>query len=177
MPSRVHDSTVSRTGSMPALCPATRGRLRRRAQRPLPSMMMAMCAGKRLGSIELARIQSLLPGLRTSNRSFNELDCIELNCYGTPDWRLEGPTLSGRSSVKSPLLDGNGRASLRCAAAYRDCDRNFADRRGSGNSDIELIQPTDGPWRKAGVENVGLRERGAAKCHRDGIHQGCRSSG
>src|SRR3984885_11001365 len=99
MPSRVQVSTVFRTGSMPALCPATRGRLRRRAQRPLPSMMIAMCAGKRLGSIELAKIHSLLPGLRTSNRSFIKLDCIELNCYGTPQRRIQKPEFRMQNSL------------------------------------------------------------------------------
>src|SRR5690242_10413964 len=36
---------VRRTASAPRLCPAVRGRPRRRAQRPLPSMMMATCRG------------------------------------------------------------------------------------------------------------------------------------
>ncbi len=34
-----------RTDSAPRSCPAARGSPRERAQRPLPSMMMAMCAG------------------------------------------------------------------------------------------------------------------------------------
>ena len=45
MPSRADVSTTSRTESMPARWPSTRGRWRCAAQRPLPSMMMAMWAG------------------------------------------------------------------------------------------------------------------------------------
>jgi len=40
--SRAHVSTVSRTDAMPARWPSTRGEPRWRAQRPLPSMMIAM---------------------------------------------------------------------------------------------------------------------------------------
>ena len=40
-------STVERTAATPARCPATRGMWRRFAQRPLPSMMIAMCLGSR----------------------------------------------------------------------------------------------------------------------------------
>jgi hypothetical protein len=38
-------STVERTAVTPARCPATRGMCRRLAQRPLPSMMIAICFG------------------------------------------------------------------------------------------------------------------------------------
>ena len=38
---REHSSITMRAGAMPALCPACRGRPRARAQRPLPSMMIA----------------------------------------------------------------------------------------------------------------------------------------
>ena len=47
MPSRADVSTVSRTASMPARWPSTRGRCRLAAQRPLPSMMIATCRGSR----------------------------------------------------------------------------------------------------------------------------------
>ena len=47
MPSRAAVSTISRTESMPARWPSTRGRCRCAAHRPLPSMMMATCAGSR----------------------------------------------------------------------------------------------------------------------------------
>ncbi len=50
-PSRADVSTTSRTAAIPARWPATRGRLRIRAQRPLPSMMIAMCRGRRAKSI------------------------------------------------------------------------------------------------------------------------------
>ena len=70
MPRRAQVSTVVRTGSIPALWPATRGKLRWCAQRPLPSMMMAMCAGRRSGSIACAKIQSGCPGFTTSNKDF-----------------------------------------------------------------------------------------------------------
>src|SRR5439155_19359978 len=45
MPSRADVSTTSRTESMPARWPSTRGRCRCAAHRPLPSIMIAMCAG------------------------------------------------------------------------------------------------------------------------------------
>ena len=54
MPSRAEVSTTSRTESMPARWPSTRGRWRCAAQRPLPSMMMATCAGQLL-EVDLAR--------------------------------------------------------------------------------------------------------------------------
>src|SRR5690349_2035447 len=44
-PRRAHSSMHMRTGRTPSLCPAWRGRPRLSAQRPLPSMMMAMCLG------------------------------------------------------------------------------------------------------------------------------------
>src|SRR5262249_28067161 len=50
MPSRRAVSTTARTASFPRLCPSMRGRPRLRAQRPLPSMMIATCRGSRLGS-------------------------------------------------------------------------------------------------------------------------------
>src|SRR5687767_14432371 len=49
-PRSPHARTVARTDSAPRLCPATRGRKRCFAQRPLPSMMMAMCRGTRRAS-------------------------------------------------------------------------------------------------------------------------------
>src|SRR5213083_3635966 len=44
-PASIAPSTTSRTAFMPARCPKGRGRLRSRAQRPLPSMMMATWRG------------------------------------------------------------------------------------------------------------------------------------
>jgi hypothetical protein len=43
-------STVERTAATPERCPAMRGRWRRLAQRPFPSMMMAMWWGSRSDS-------------------------------------------------------------------------------------------------------------------------------
>ena len=43
-----HSSMHRRTGRRPALWPAARGRPRAVAQRPLPSMMIAMCRGSTL---------------------------------------------------------------------------------------------------------------------------------
>src|SRR4030095_14306593 len=51
MPRRPHSITMSRTVRAPARCPAIRGMRRSSAQRPLPSMMMAMCCGRRSGGI------------------------------------------------------------------------------------------------------------------------------
>src|SRR5258708_37813617 len=45
MPNSAAAVTVRRTASAPRRCPAMRGRPRDFAQRPLPSMMMAACAG------------------------------------------------------------------------------------------------------------------------------------
>src|SRR5689334_10030018 len=50
--------TISRSASIPARCPAARGRLWARAQRPLPSMMMATWAGVRRSSKELCIAES-----------------------------------------------------------------------------------------------------------------------
>ena len=44
-PRSAHARTTARTASTPRRCPATRGRKRCFAQRPLPSMMMATCRG------------------------------------------------------------------------------------------------------------------------------------
>src|SRR5437879_2118963 len=44
-PAAIAPSTTSRTAFMPARCPSGRGRWRSRAQRPFPSMMMAMWRG------------------------------------------------------------------------------------------------------------------------------------
>src|SRR5437879_1440537 len=44
-PASIAPSTTSRTACMPARWPSGRGRLRSRAQRPLPSMITAMCRG------------------------------------------------------------------------------------------------------------------------------------
>ncbi len=41
-PARAQPSTTARTASTPRVCPATRGKRRSVAQRPLPSMMIAM---------------------------------------------------------------------------------------------------------------------------------------
>ena len=53
--SRAQVSITSRAVSTPARWPATRGRWRRWAQRPLPSMMIAMCWGNRRGSSSSSR--------------------------------------------------------------------------------------------------------------------------
>ena len=44
-PAAIAPSTASRTAFIPARWPSGRGRLRSRAQRPLPSMMMATWRG------------------------------------------------------------------------------------------------------------------------------------
>ena len=48
-PAAPRSRATSRTDSMPARWPSTRGRCRRPAQRPLPSMMMATCRGSAIG--------------------------------------------------------------------------------------------------------------------------------
>src|ERR1051326_4310072 len=50
MPRRRAVSTTARTASLPLRCPSMRGRPRRRAQRPFPSMMIATWRGRRFGS-------------------------------------------------------------------------------------------------------------------------------
>ena len=62
MPRRAEVSTTSRTDSMPARCPSTRGRCRCAAQRPLPSMMIATWAGSRSKSTCRASASSGDPG-------------------------------------------------------------------------------------------------------------------
>ena len=61
MPSRAELSTMSRTESMPARWPSTRGRCRCAAQRPLPSMITATCCGQ--------PVEVHLPGQRFFGRS------------------------------------------------------------------------------------------------------------
>ena len=56
MPSRAHSSAVRRTLATPRRCPSIRGSPCCCAQRPLPSMMMAMCRGRFVGrNRQLAR--------------------------------------------------------------------------------------------------------------------------
>src|SRR5262245_28229043 len=50
MPNSAQQVTVSRTDFTPARWPAIRGNPRARAHRPLPSMMIATCRGRRPGS-------------------------------------------------------------------------------------------------------------------------------
>src|SRR5438552_8278998 len=69
MPNRAELSTTARTESMPARCPATRGRCRCPAQRPLPSMITAMCRGRRLRSIFSSSLASTDPRLARPSRS------------------------------------------------------------------------------------------------------------
>src|SRR5438552_7026470 len=51
---RPHSSTMRRTTLTLARCPATRGMPRERAQRPLPSMMIATCCGESTIYVALA---------------------------------------------------------------------------------------------------------------------------
>ena len=54
-------------GFTPARCPATRGRWRRCAQRPLPSMMTATCSGRRFrSSLSRSSASSRLAALKSS---------------------------------------------------------------------------------------------------------------
>ena len=46
IPRLAQDVVISRTFLLPALCPNSRINPRAAAQRPLPSMMMAMCFGR-----------------------------------------------------------------------------------------------------------------------------------
>ena len=55
MPRCVHSSTHMRTGFSPALWPAPRVSPRAAAQRPLPSMVMAMCCGSCLSALSAIR--------------------------------------------------------------------------------------------------------------------------
>src|SRR5438876_7453868 len=57
-PASIAPSTTSRTAFIPARCPSGRGRWRSRAQRPLPSMMIATCRGGGGGPPPLGRICS-----------------------------------------------------------------------------------------------------------------------
>src|SRR5205807_4201107 len=57
-PASIAPSTTSRTAFIPARCPSGRGRWRSRAQRPLPSMMMATCRGTAPPSRVFARRSS-----------------------------------------------------------------------------------------------------------------------
>src|SRR3989304_2907443 len=50
-PNSTQASRMRRRFSVPARCPARRGSPRLRAQRPLPSMIMAMCCGTCSGKV------------------------------------------------------------------------------------------------------------------------------
>jgi len=65
IPSSAQWRTVALTGLIPARCPLIRGNARCRAQRPFPSMMMAMCRGlcsRFTGRADVAIIGELCEG-------------------------------------------------------------------------------------------------------------------
>src|SRR6185437_9014890 len=68
---RAQVSTVERTARTPAKCPDTRGRIRFPAQRPLPSMITAMCRGSRARSSLRSRASSPASALR-----IRDMECL-----------------------------------------------------------------------------------------------------
>src|SRR2546425_9621142 len=80
-PASIATSTTSRTAFMPARCPKGRGRLRSRAQRPLPSMMIAtwrgtgplkrICASRSSATLDLHDL-----GLFGLDRRIHELEVV-----------------------------------------------------------------------------------------------------
>src|SRR5947207_3388827 len=72
-PRSIHARTVVRTASTPLRWPATRGSMRCFAQRPLPSMMIAMCRGTWRGGgtsrVELSNTMNDRGGGRDSLRN------------------------------------------------------------------------------------------------------------
>src|ERR1700722_1338481 len=74
---RAHSVTIGLTHLTPCLCPQTRSSPRCTAQRPLPSMMMAMWTG--------------IFSLGMSDRAFIQAQCSapEANCQGTAEYVLE----------------------------------------------------------------------------------------
>ena len=117
MPSRADASTTSRTESMPARWPSARGRCRRAAHRPLPSMMTATCIGSRSKSTSRAREASREPAGAQVRRSSRLIRAL----FGgrraiRPDRGPQPPTLDDteppapRSSRRASRRGGRGPA-------------------------------------------------------------------
>src|SRR4029077_972368 len=94
-PSSGAASTVRRTASTPARWPATRGRPRRPAQRPLPSITMATCSGE-LCDIKCDLKKRVSPVTGGVNQCFHVVQVALQRAppgRGEPVFRLGNPTL------------------------------------------------------------------------------------
>src|SRR6185437_8675255 len=96
-PRRAAAVTMASTVFAPARCPALRGRLRRAAQRPLPSMMMAICIVDSLCDTKLMGKKRLAAARRLDHR----LDMIEVAVERAPAQRRQAVDRLG-----APLLEG-----------------------------------------------------------------------
>src|SRR5437867_1449406 len=101
---------------MPARWPSTRGRLRPRAQRPLPSMITATCRGRRPKSIFSSSVSSRDPGSASLLRSIIESPMLVRNvpkhqtfCRSRPtrfvERRFECPSECCALQFSTPDLD------------------------------------------------------------------------
>ena len=117
MPSRAHSSVVRRTLATPRRCPSIRGRFCRCAQRPLPSMMMAMCRGQRSA------------GHPAKAGSADMRHGIALRIADS-DWRIESMS-AVHNPIRNVYIDGSsGRAPGRRTPSRSA--RRRARRRGRG---------------------------------------------
>src|SRR5262249_39114328 len=78
-------STVARTLLTPRRCPSMRGKPRRLAQRPLPSMMIATCAGSFAGSSPAAAIRSKVSVLKRDMHIASETQALQTVGFSNHD--------------------------------------------------------------------------------------------
>src|SRR5580765_4667637 len=130
MPSRADASTTSRTELMPARWPSTRGRWRLAAQRPLPSMMIATCAGSCSKFTCKASASSGEPGgnhasswssdIRASTENQTAILAVVDRHQPEPAGRRGGP----RAGAREAVADGGnvgGRATPQADVQERAC--------------------------------------------------------
>src|SRR5712691_10455025 len=114
MPSSGAASTARRTAPAPARWPATRGRPRRAAQRPLPSMMIATCIE------ELCGIKSVLkkiPGSPLTGDANERFHVVQVVLQGTPAGARQ-PVFGLRDPSFERLRAGDVRRLLELAGVH-----------------------------------------------------------
>src|SRR5438552_10437530 len=87
-PRSTHERTVARNASTPLRCPATRGRRRCLAQRPLPSMMMATCRGtsRTSGTPRVELVNDIGLGQSVFSKRHERAECAPANTLREKVW-------------------------------------------------------------------------------------------
>ena len=125
---------------MPARCPSTRGRCRCAAQRPLPSMMTAMCRGSRLEvDLPRQRLFGRAGRSRRTRRSSSAMACVNNRSNQTPDDTkllrsdIHGSRVSSALHYKACALERERQTHARrnspCGGAVRPASRRSRDSR------------------------------------------------